>query len=262
LKSTNGRYDVSKRQEHGNIATDGAVLNAGNAHVYGDVATNAGVATNIGNITGIERTDFYQDPIPVGAPNWPSINPTPLIVNGTTTLTANSVEGSSASRYVVSAISLSGSQTLTLDGNADGSSSYIEIYVSGRIQTTGNAEIRVRPGVKAKIYFAGNVDIAGNGVANQNFRPSDMSFYGINPPDPNTSRSFNLGGNAVLSAAVYAPAFDVQINNAGNGGVIYGSFVGKTVRMLGTTDLHYDEALGSGGVISNYSIVSWFEDTR
>ena len=66
LKSTNGLYDVTKRTEHGNIATDGAVLNAGDAYVYGDVATNAGMRPTSRNITGIERTDFYQDPIPVG----------------------------------------------------------------------------------------------------------------------------------------------------------------------------------------------------
>jgi len=30
--------------------------------------------------------------------------------------------------------------------------------------------------------------------------------------------------------------------------------------MTGTTDLHYDEALGAGGRISNFKIVSWFED--
>ena len=66
----------------------------------------------------------------------------------------------------------------------------------------------------------------------------------------------------MLSAAVYAPAFDVQINNGGTHGSVYGSFVGKTVRMVGVTDLHYDEALGSGGLINSYKIVSWFEDTR
>ncbi len=262
LKSTNGLYDVSKRTEHGNIATDGQVLNAGGAQVFGDVATNAGHATNIQHITGIERTDFYQDPIPVGAPSWPSINPTPMIINGTTSIAANSVEGSSASRYIVSAITLSGNQTLTITGNPDGSTSYVQIYVTGQIQTTGNAQITISPGVKAQIYFAGDVSIAGNGVSNQNLRPTDLAFYGINPPDPNTSRSFSLGGNALLSASVYAPAWDVQINNSGHNGTIFGSFVGKTVRMVGVTDLHYDEALGSGGLINNYTIVSWFEDTR
>ena len=65
----------AKRQENGDIATDGNLIDAGNAHIYGDVATNSGTVTGAANITGIERTDFYQEPIPVGSAPWPSINP-------------------------------------------------------------------------------------------------------------------------------------------------------------------------------------------
>lgn len=262
LKSTNGLYDAAKRQEHGNIATNGAILNAGNAHVYGDVATNSGVASGIANITGVERTDFYQEPIPVGTPNWPSINPTPSVINGSTTLTAQSVEGSPASRYQVSGVTLAGVQALTLAGNADGSPSHIEIYITGDVSVTGNGQITVEPGVQAKIYCAGNVVVAGNGVVNKNNRPGNMLFYGITPANTSLPKSFELGGTSLLSAAVYAPAYDVQINNGGTRGSVFGSFVGKTVRMNGVTDLHYDEALGAGGVINNYKIVSWVEDTR
>src|SRR5436305_10783113 len=63
-KSTNGLYDVAKRQENGDVATDGQLIDAGNAQIFGDVATNAGTARGAANITGIERTDFYQEPIP------------------------------------------------------------------------------------------------------------------------------------------------------------------------------------------------------
>jgi hypothetical protein len=38
--------------------------------------------------------------------------------------------------------------------------------------------------------------------------------------------------------------------------------VGKTVVMTGVTNLHYDEALDSTGLINNYQVVSWVEDTR
>lgn len=261
-KSTNGLYDVAKRQEHGSIATDGNLINAGNAHVYGDVATNSGTVTGIANVTGSERDDFYQEPIPVSAPSWPSINPTPMNVTGTTNLTASSVEGSSASRYMVSGISLSGNQTLTLVGNPQGTPTYIEIYVTGDVSATGNGQITVQPGVKAKLYFAGNVNIAGNGVVNTNNQPGDLMMYGITPANTSISHTFSLGGNAVLSAAVYAPNYDVQLNNGGTRGSAYGSYVGKSVKMTGVTDLHYDEALGASGTINNYRIVSWFEDTR
>ncbi|MDQ6626210.1 MAG: hypothetical protein M3Y69_08765 [Verrucomicrobiota bacterium] len=260
-KSTNGLYDVTKRQQNGSIATDGTILNAGNAHVYGDVATNSGTVSGVANVTGIQRDDFYQEPIPIAAPSWPSVNATPSLVSGTATLAASSTEGSAASRYVLSSVTMSGNQTLTLTGNADGSPSYVEIYVSGDVNVTGNASVVLNPGVRAKIYFAGNVSIAGNGVVNTNNKPGDLQLYGITPP-AGTVRNFAIGGNSQLSAAVYAPGFDVQVNNGGTRGSVYGSFVGKTVKMNGVTDLHYDEALGASGLVNNYKIVSWFEDNR
>src|SRR5204863_3118824 len=106
-KSTNGLYDPAKRQENGDIATDGQLIEAGNAQIYGDVATNAGTVSGAANITGVERTDFYQEPIPVSAPTWSATNSSVTTVNGTTTINASSVKGSAASRYVLTNISLS-----------------------------------------------------------------------------------------------------------------------------------------------------------
>jgi len=270
LKSTNGLYPGTtatnpdgsfKRQQNGDIATNGQLLNAGNARVNGDVATNSGTVTGVANVTGVQRDDFYQDPIPVAAPNWSSINPSPSIVAGTVSLAANAVEDSTASRYQLSSITLSGNQVLTLTGNPDGSATYIDLYVTGDFVTTGLAQVILDPGVHARIYAGGNISIAGNGVVNKNNQPGDLLFYGITPPT-GTSRSIQISGNSQLSAAVYAPSANVEINNGGTRGSVYGSFVGKTVKMNGVTDLHYDEALGAGGTINNYKIVSWFEDTR
>ncbi|MFN2476261.1 MAG: hypothetical protein ABR526_07980 [Chthoniobacterales bacterium] len=260
-KSTNGFYDVAKRQQNGDIATDGNILNAGNAHVYGDVATNSGTVSGVANVTGIQRDDFYQEPIPIAAPSWPSVNASPTLVGGTATLPASSTEGSAASRYVLNSVTIAGNQQLTFSGNADGSPSYIEIYVTGDTNVSGTSSVVLGSGVHAKIYAAGNVNIAGDGVVNTDGKPGDLQFYGITPPT-GTSRNFAIGGTSLLSAAVYAPSFDVQVNNGGTRGSVFGSFVGKTVKMNGVTDLHYDEALGSGGLINNYKIVSWFEDNR
>jgi hypothetical protein len=71
-----------------------------------------------------------------------------------------------------------------------------------------------------------------------------------------------LGGNAQITASIYAPGHDVTVNGAGTNGHVYGSIVGKTVTMTGVSNLHYDEQLGSKGMINNYKIVSWFEDNR
>lgn len=260
-KSTNGLYDVAKRQENGDIATDGNLIEAGNAHIYGDVATNSGTVSGAANITGTERTDFYQEPIPVGAPSWVSYNSTVSTVTNTTSLAASATSGASVSRFQLSAISLSGGKTLTLAGAANGSKTYIEIYVTGDISFGGNSQLIVQPGVSAKIYFAGNVDVGGNGILNSNNQPLDLQLYGIKPTD-NTSKHVNLGGNGQIVAAVYAPDHDVTINGGGTDGHVFGSIVGKTVTMTGVTNLHYDEVLSAGGIVNSYKIVSWFEDSR
>lgn len=260
-----GLYDAAKRQRNGNIATNGTLLNAGNAYVYGDVSTNSGTATGVTNVTGVQRNDFYQEPIPVGAPSWygtSSINPSPSIVRGSTDLAAHATQGSADSRYVLSEINLDGNQILNFIGAADGSRTYVEIYVTGDITAVGLSQIVVQPGVEAVIYFAGNVNVQGNGIINKNNKPGNLIMYGITPSDTTVTKTVHLGGNGLLSAAVYAPDYDVQINNGGTKGSVFGSFVGKTVTMDGVTDLHYDEALGAGGRITDYKIVSWFEDTR
>lgn len=260
-KSTNGLYDATKRQENGDVATDGQLIEAGNAQIYGDVATNSGTVSGAANITGIERTDYYQEPIPVSAPSWPSINSSPSTVNGSVTINASPVQGSQASRYMLSQISISGGQTLNLAGNPDGSRTYVEIYVIGNISVGGTSQIVVAAGVSATIYFAGNVSIAGNGMVNSNNQPGDLQLYGIQPASGST-QSVTLGGNGQISATVYAPGADVSVNGGGTNGHVFGSIVGKTVTMTGVTNLHYDEALGASGIINNYKIVSWFEDNR
>ena len=260
-KSTNGLYDPVKRQENGDIATDGQLIEAGNAQIYGDVATNAGTVSGAANITGIERTDFYQEPISLGAPSWSTWNSSPSLVTGTTTINADATKGSAASRYTLSSISLSGNKTLTVAGNPNGSQTYFEIYVTGDISVSGTGQIVVQPGVTATIYFAGNVDISGNGVLNSNNQPSDLMLYGIQPPT-DTSEHVSIGGNSQITASVYAPGHDVTVNGGGTNGHVYGSVVGKTVTMTGVSNLHYDERLGSTGVVNNYKIVSWFEDNR
>ena len=265
-KSTSGQYDLAKRQQNGHIATNGQLINAGNAHVYGDVSTNSGTVTGIANITGVQHTDFYLPVDTVPAPDWKEIYTphTRPYVLGTDILRSAQSTASGAGRYVLSSITLAGTETLNLmppDGTPAGTTTYIEIYVTGDISATGNSQIIVQPGVKAIIHFAGNVKVSGNGLVNKTNQPGNLMMYGITPADPTTStKTVELGGNGQLTAAVYAPDYFVHINNGTTRGTANGSFVGKSFKMTGGADLHYDEALSAGGRIANYKIVSWFED--
>src|SRR5205085_6148579 len=249
-KSTNQLYDVEKRQQNADIATDGNLINAGNAHIYGDVYTNSGTVTGTAGITGQQRTDFYQDAISVAAPSG-----FPATATTITTFTGAGGTQQSPVRYTVSSVALNGNGNLTI---GDASGGYVEIYVTGSVSVAGSSQITLSPNVKAKIYFAGDFNVSGSGIVNSNNQPGDLQLYGIKAPN-NATQSVSLGGNAELSAALYAPDANVTINGGGSNGHVYGSIVGKTVVMSGVTNLHYDEALGATGLIDNYKIVSWFE---
>ena len=134
-------------------------------------------------------------------------------------------------------------------------------HVTGDIDVTGSGQIILGDGVQATIYFDRNLRIAGNGILNPSNQPSDLLLYGVQPAaDQNFVAT--LGGNGTITAALYAPGHAVTVDGGGTDGHVFGSVVGKTVNMNGVTNLHYDEALSEGGLINNYQIVSWFEDTR
>jgi Tfp pilus assembly protein PilX len=58
-KSTLAFYDPLKRQNNGDIATNGILISAGSAHIYGDASTNGGTVLNSSNVTGEIRDDFF-----------------------------------------------------------------------------------------------------------------------------------------------------------------------------------------------------------
>jgi hypothetical protein len=270
-KSLNGGYPAGladRVQWNGDIATNGELINAGSAHVYGTAGTNGGSVTNADNITGHRGdpdnriySNFYQDVIEVVRPNDVTYDLSVSTVNGAATLQASTAGPVS---FLLDQVRLSGNQTLRLSGVKDASGayqeSYIQIVVRGDTSLTGNSQIILEPGVHVRLFVEGNVDIAGNGFSN----PNDclyLQVYGV-APAAGTTRSMSISGNGGFKGAVYAPSYDVTIVGGGTEDTIFGSFVGKTIRMTGVQSVHYDEALGRGGLVADYQIASWYEEDR
>ncbi len=262
-KSTLGFYDPAKRQENGHVATNGTLIEAGSAHIYGDASTNGGTVLNASNVTGEIRDDFYQELFEVTAPTVLADVGTPGTISGTTIIDA---KAGTTTQVKVSSINLSGQNYLRIRGAADGSATYAQIIVSGSISTSGQAQIVVDPGVKVRVFVAGDVDITGNGIINTN-SPLNLQFYGLDRAknadgSPQSPGNMKIAGNGGFRGTVYAPSYNVSMVGGGNSDSIFGSFVGWTIGMTGVQAVHYDEALADGGLISDYKVVSWFEDTR
>jgi hypothetical protein len=258
-KSTNSAYDVAKRQQNGDVATNGQIVDAGNAYIYGDVLTNAGTITGAANITGEQRTDFYQELLPVKTPSWSSIISTPTYVENTATLTGGTK--ANPARYKLGWITLSGGKILTLAPSATGVDSYIEIWVTGGVNLSGNGGITIKSNANVKVFVEGDVSITGNGIINETQRPASLLLLGVTPQD-GSPRSFALSGNGSFTGAVYAPDHVVTLSGGGSNGNYFGSIVAKTITMSGHTAVHYDESLAAGDYITDYKVASWFEDNR
>lgn len=260
-KSTNGNYDPAKRQSNGDVATNGALVNAGNAQVYGDVLTNEGTALNTDNVHGEIRNDFYQEVFNV---SQPAVTPEPSSPSSVMSSTELDAKASTPANYVLSTIKLSGDEKLRIRGAADGSPTYAQIIVTGNFTLSGSAQVSLDPGVYARFFVVGDADITGQGFLNPN-PPLHLQFYGVDRPKkadgtPADPGSIKIAGNGGFSGAVYAPNYNVELKGGGSTDTLFGAFVGYTVRMTGVQSVHYDETLADGGLISDYKIVSWFED--
>ena len=261
-KSTNGKYDPAKAQENGNVSTNSSDFDAGHAHIHGSAYTNGGSVEDSENITGEIHNDFYQELPSVTAPGISPDPGTPESVRDSTVLTA---QAGSPSHYKLSEITLTSDKVLRIQGDPQGGETYIEILVTGSISTKGFSSITIDPGVYVRIFVQGDVDIAGGGIVNPNLA-LNLQIYGVEPPEDQDGtkppRDIKIAGSGTFTGAIYAPDHDITLVGGGNATGSSGSFIGKSVRMTGIQSIHYDEALVDGGLIADYRIVSWFEDTR
>jgi len=247
--STYGSYNATLANgtknwaENGGVATNGQLVEAGSAHIHGDVFTNNGTATGATNVSGDIYDDFYRELPPVIAPTWAVADYTTPTIRKNTTLDATGTS-TSPTRYVVDSLDISGNGMLTFTTPSSGEV-YVELYVRGDVKISGQGELKVPVGVNLKMYVGGNADITGKGMVNENSRPKNMLLYGINPAGGPGTKEFKLAGNGNFTGFVYAPDHAAKLAGSGNSGDFFGAIVAESIFMNGTTSIHYDESLAS-----------------
>lgn len=264
--SNNGRYDSTRRKANGDVATNGDLLNIGNADIMGRVSTGPGGAVNLqnsgsvgdlawhaGGNSGIQpgyATDDMNVDFPeVTAPYVIGLPPLAGIVGGTNYAYVLSGTGT---QYSMSSLSLSGNGS----GNRVMVTGDVSLYVSGNVSISGQAAIIIAPDARLRMYVAGaTTSLGGNGVMNSNASATNFSYYGL---PSNTSVTFN--GNAAFTGTIYAPQAALSMGGGGNNTYDFvGASVSRTVSMNGHFNFHYDEALGRMGSDGGFVVASWNE---
>ena len=115
-------------------------------------------------------------------------------------------------------------------------------------------------GVTLRIWFEGSFSMKARDINNLNYNSSNLQFYGIDPA-PGQNRSFDIGsGNPGFRYfSLDAPGYDFSVNGNPD---FCGSYIVKTLSGNGNTTWHYDEALGTAGLVTDYKRASWVEDPR
>ena len=250
-------YDSSKspwtaagKEKNGSVATNakgaGVINLVGQGEIYGNasVGVDGNPATDItvsgqGEITGIkgvisEKKDMTPKNAPVGG--------VPLTLSGTMTVPGGT--------YRVSSVNLTGQNVVTIGGN-------VTLIVDGTFKTAGQSKLLINEGASLTLYVAGNIDMAGQGIVNQNQKPDKVLVYGTE-----TCTDVKLAGQSVLYAALYTPKAVATFTGQAD---IFGSVVTKKITVTGQGSIHYDESLknqgggGGGGAITGYKMLSWKE---
>jgi hypothetical protein len=219
-------------------------ISVGNADVYGSLATGAGEGANIAAIVG-PNGSIYNHETRAGDESFVNnidyahvgfefyrnlIDPeAPTLDNPITSQNGTIGTAGQATDYHLSSISVSGKKSITIKGD-------VTLIVDGDVKVSGKGSIDLDPGATLKLYVDGAMQISGNGLYNSG-PPKNLIVFSTGNGD------VSLGGNAKLSAAVYAPNSFVHLGGGGNSGAMYGAVVGKDVKLNGHYPFHYDEAL-------------------
>ncbi len=229
---------------NGDVGSNGNITASGTVDIYGKGTCGAPdpgpppvayTTTEVGGafIDGdtSPAPEVVDLPVPVYTPTVASSG----ACNSNTTLNAGT--------HRFDSVQLMASKKLTINGD-------VTLYVDGEIKLSAMAEIEITPGAKLTLYHgSGDCDLSGHGLVNSSTIPANFIMHS------SSTDVVKINGSSDFHGAVYAPAASVTVNGTSE---TFGAFVGNTMKFLGTSDFHYDEALGRIEVGTPvYAVKSW-----
>jgi hypothetical protein len=284
LYSTNGQYDQSKRESHGDVGildSTGSSL-ANGTYLYGSLSYSGPAVQNTQNVQGAISTPFNVNVPEVSTPNWvsgsystslPAAQSNVIILSGDPNASPPTGTKTNPLRYKVSSIVLSGQQQIQIQSPVDpvtkkALSGYdnVQIWITdadgatNSLSTSGNnAGITLDANASAQFWVQGNINLTGQSIVNGSGLAANLQIYGVTPSDGSTPTAY-VAGQGNFIGVLDAPEYNVTY--AGNGDIM-GAVIGRTVTISGNGSLHYDQAL-SNLITSlqppSYAFASWFED--
>jgi hypothetical protein len=248
--------DPTVRRDKGSIAAAGvyATLTVGNADIWGTAAVGGPTASNIdikanGRI-GPFGVNSGIDPASVATDFNANLNIVSAPTTGTVLASIGSTLGTTGTTTVWRAPSLT--DPVTISGNV----TLILTAAPGvrAIDISGLEAITLTAGSTFTIYTAGDMNISGNAVVNNNAQPDTFQIWGTSTSP--TPQDIQIGGNGDFKGLIYAPNGNISL--VGNGNVM-GAVVGNQIDVTGNAAFHYDESLAGWTGETPFGVYKWRE---
>ena len=192
---------------------------------------------------------------------------------------------SDPTRYKVGKIQVDKKDESLILSNPPGvTESWIEIWVTDEMKINKGGTVFVSEGVHATVYLEGKAEIKDTksekgGFILQSGFAGDLQLIGIEKSDVKKetdddfsprkrSGKINIS-DADFTGVINAPDWDVDFkpkdwdkDDAVQGAQLFGSVVGRKVKVGNGADYHFDEAIAEMGAVRNYTIAGWNEIER
>ena len=212
---------------YGNIASNGNITLSGSSYINGNALPGVGGSVNSpskvgGSVTPLKEALVFPA-LPVGSPtNFASVNDNDNF---------NTYNGIRTGPPSTPNFGLSGSNSYTLPGGTYFANNF-SVGSSVSLSFTG----------PTTIYCFGNFTMSGHTVTSSSL-PQNLTVVMVyqNGQPPGT---VTIGSSSALYGTVYAPYSAVTLSGTGD---IYGSVLGKSITMSGSSRIVYDRALSATG---------------
>jgi len=224
--ATYGSTSDSDKHKGGSVGANGDVTLDSGAVVWGNVSAGDAIHADSATVHGAKTPNASSRSFPSVTPSITATTSLSVGDNGTTSL--------SAGTYFRTSVSVGNKGTLATTGA-------VTIYVSGNMSFDNNAALTVSGG-PVTVYVMGKVELKNDVTWGSNPGTNLQIITKSDPPDSQTDNipEFEAGNNFTFYGNLYGKSTDVKL---GNNAQIYGSTIGRTVKVGNNASVHYDQAL-------------------
>ena len=233
--SDSGSYDSTVLLEGGDVGTNGVIIMANTANIYGDATTSGGTITLDGSATISGDTSTSEDPmdmtaIDAGDYSWAQAN----------SLAPSGFTGSYFYDPTTDALSIGNDDTLVL---SDG------VYYFSSLTLGQQSSLQIAPGADVTIYMTGDLTIGQFSSVNHGGSATDLTVY-------SQGNMLELRNHTEFVGAFWGTNTSIFIENNTD---IYGSIIGASVNIENSACIHFDRSLLKliTTAIERMDIVAW-----